>query len=157
MASNKPTTADAELILRLYEVRREAEMRKARHWWVVTFWPRNADDFMEIVTNLGSQENNWLRQVASYWGMAASFVVNGALNEDLFMELSFCGEMFLIFAKVHPFIGEVRERLKTQEFMANVEKLIKGTEKGRERLKQFEERVAARLKTMVDAAVAKAS
>src|SRR5713226_9908882 len=86
MASNKPTTADAELILRLYEARREAEMRKARHWWVVTFWPRNADDFMEIVTNLGSQENNWLRQVASYWGMAASFVVNGELNEDLFMD-----------------------------------------------------------------------
>src|SRR6266849_793815 len=157
MASNKPTTADAELILRLYEARREAEMRKARHWWVVTCWPRNADDFMEIVTNLGSPENNWLRQVASYWGMAASFVVNRALNEELFMALSSCGEMFLIFAKVHPFLGEVRERLKTQEFMANVEKLIKGTEKGRERLKQFEERVAARRKTMAEAAVAKAS
>jgi len=157
MPSSKPTPADAELILRLYDVRREAEMRKARDWWVVKFWPQNADQFMEIVTNLGSQENNWLRQVASYWGIAASFVLKGALNEDLFMELSFCGEMFLIFAKVHPFIGEVRERLKTQEFMANVEKLIKGSEKGRERLKQFEERVAARRKTMAEAAVAKAS
>jgi len=75
----------------------------------------------------------------------------------LFMETSFCGEMFVMFAKVSPFLKELREKMKMPEFMANTEKLISSSERGRERLKQFEERVAARRKMMAEAAVAKAS
>ena len=52
-----PTAADAQLILQLYDLRREAEMRKARNWWLVTFWPRTADEFIKVATALGSQEN----------------------------------------------------------------------------------------------------
>src|SRR6059058_847296 len=102
--STKPTPADAELILKLYDLRREAEMRKARNWWVGAFWPQNADEVAKIASALGTQENNWLRQVGGYWEMAASLVLHGALNEDLFLEGSFSGEMFFIFAKVRPFL-----------------------------------------------------
>jgi hypothetical protein len=62
----KPTTADAQIILQLYDLRREAEMRKARHWWGMDFFPQNADDFLKIVWAMGTQENNWLRMVSGY-------------------------------------------------------------------------------------------
>ena len=153
----KPTAADAELILKLYDLRREAEMRKARNWWILDFWPERADDFIKIATALGTQENNWLRQVGGYWDMAASLVLHGTLSEELFLEPAFSGEMFLIFTKVHPFLNDLREKMKSATIMANVEKVIKGSKTGRERLKQTEERVAARRKMMKEAAVAKAS
>src|SRR5947207_12782387 len=101
--STKPTPADAELILKLYDLRREAEMRKARNWWAGAFWPQNADEVAKIVSALGSQENNWLRLVAGYWKMAASLVLHGALNEDLFLVGRYSGELFFILAIVRPF------------------------------------------------------
>ncbi len=66
------TAADAELILKLYDLRREAEMRKARHWWTAAFWPQTAEEVLKITSNMGGQENNWFRQVSGYWSMAAS-------------------------------------------------------------------------------------
>ena len=141
--STQATPADAELILKLYDLRREPEMRKARNWWLVNFWPENADDFAKIGMSLGSQENNWLRQVGGYWEMAASLVLHGALNEDLFLEGSFSGEMFFIFAKVHPFLAELREKFQNPNMMGNIEKLINRSEKGRNTFKAVEARVAA--------------
>jgi len=78
----KATAADAQLIMQLYDLRREAEMRKGRNWWFTGFWPRSADDFLKIAFAPGTPENNWLRQVSGYWSMAASFVLQGALNAD---------------------------------------------------------------------------
>jgi hypothetical protein len=133
--SKKPTIADAELILKLYDLRREAEMRKARHWWVADFWPQTADDFMKIGGAMGTQENNWLRQVSGYWSMAASFVLHGALNEELFIQPSVSGEMFLVFGKVHPFLKELREKIGDPHVFANIEKVIMNSKFGRDRLK----------------------
>src|SRR5437016_14669024 len=99
-------------------------MRKARHLWVVNFWPDSADDLGKIAMAAGTQENNWMRQVTGYWEMAASFVLHGTLSEELFMELAFCGEMFVIYAKVRPFLRDLREQLKSPTIMANIEKLI---------------------------------
>lgn len=149
----KPTTADAELILKLYDLRREAEIRKARNWWFVNFWPENADDFMKIALAAGTQENNWLRQVPGYWDLAASLVVHGTLNETLFLEPAFSGEMFLIFAKIHPFLKEVREKTQNPRMLANVENVIKKSKASRERLKFVEQRMAARRKQMKEGAV----
>lgn len=146
--SSQATASDVELILKLYDLRREPEMRKARNWWLVTFWPESADDVYKIGMALGSQENNWLRQVGGYWEMAASFVLHGALNEDLFLEGSFSGEMFFIFSKLHPFLAELRERFQNPNMMGNIEKLILRSEKGRSTLKMVEERVTARRKAM---------
>ena len=139
--SSTPTTADAELIAKLYDLRREAELRKARNWWL-GFWPDSAEDILKIATALGTQENNWLRQAGGYWEMAASFVLHGALNRELFLEPSFSGEMFVFFGKVEPFVKEVREKMQNPTIFGNVEKLIASSAGGPERLKQTQERLA---------------
>ena len=152
--AKKPTAMDAQLILQLYDLRREAEMRKARNWWVTQFWPKNADDFMKVAFALGSQENNWLRQVAGYWSMAASFVLHGALSSDLFLQPAVSGEMFIVLAKVHPFLKELREKAGDPEMFGTVEKVITGSKYGRERLKFMLKRVEMMREKM---ATAKAS
>lgn len=91
------------MLLQLYDLRREAEMRKARQWWLADFWPRNVDDFAKVPMSPGSPENSRLRQVASYWGMAASFVLQGVLSEELFLRPECSGEMFVMFGKVYRF------------------------------------------------------
>jgi len=131
----KATARDAQLILQLYDLRREVELRKARSWWMGEFWPNGADDFMKVAYTMGTQENNWLRQVPSYWSMAASFVLEGALNEELFLRPSFSGEMFLIFGKVYPFLEELREKSGDEMMFADIEKVIGRTKWGRERLR----------------------
>lgn len=136
-----PTTADAELIVKLYDLRREPELRKARNWWL-GFWPDSADDIIKVGSAMGSQENAWLRQAGGYWEMAASFVLHGALNRDLFLEPSFSGEMFVFFGKVEPFVKELREKMNNPGIFANVEKLITTSEGAPERLKQTQERLA---------------
>lgn len=133
--AKKPTTADAELILKLYDLRREAEMRKARHWWLGEFWPENAEDFMKVAGAAGTPENAWLRQVGSYWSMAASFVLQGALNEEMFIQPAVSGEMYFLLAKVHPFLKELREKLGDPHFFGNIETLVTRSKFGRERLK----------------------
>jgi hypothetical protein len=132
--TKKPTHADAELILKLYDARREAEIRKARQWWTATFWPESADEILKVMRGIGTQENAWLRQVLGYWGMATSFVSHGVLSEDLFFEPSFSGEMFVIFAKVEPHLKELREKLQNPMLLAAVEKLVR-SKAGRERYK----------------------
>jgi|SRR6185437_16272253 len=137
----KPTSADAQLVLQLYDLRRETEMRKARAWWA-GFWPASADDVVKVVNSFGTPENAWFRQVAGYWGTAASLVLSGALNEELFAETN--GEMWFTFSKVSPFIDEVRQKLNRPESFLRVEKLAKKTKAGRELLKGMEKQFASR-------------
>jgi hypothetical protein len=139
--SKKPTASDAQLIMQLYDLRREAEMRKARSWWLGEFWPQSADDFMKIAGAMGSQENNWLRQVGGYWSMAASFVLHGAVSEELFIQPAVSGEMVFVFAKVQPFLKELREKSGDPQLFGNIEKVITGSKFGRERLKLTLKRV----------------
>jgi len=139
--AKQPSAQDAALILRLYELRREPELRKARHWWLAEFSPRAADDFLKVARAFGTQENNWLRQVPSYWAIAASFVLQGVLSEELFLRPSCSGEMFVIFAKVHPFLPELRKKLEDPEVFLDIEKVIMSTKWGRERLKFISKRI----------------
>jgi len=149
------THADAELILKLYDARREAEIRKARHWWTTAFWPESADDVVKVMRSIGAQENAWLRQVLGYWSMASSFVSHGVLNEDLFFEPSFSGEMFFIYAKLEPYLPELREKLQNPLLLANLEKLIHSP-KGQERYKVISKNVENLRKTRAES-MAKAS
>jgi len=137
----KATIADAQLIVQLYDLRREAEMRKARNWWAGEFFPQSADDFLKVAWAMGTQENNWLRQVGGYWSMAASFVLQGALNEELFIQPAVSGEMVFVFAKVQPFLKELREKMGDPQMFGNIEKVITGSKFGRERLKLTLKRV----------------
>jgi hypothetical protein len=152
--SKEPTATDAELILKLYDLRREAEMRKARDWWVVKFWPQTADDFIKVANALGTQENNWLRQVGGYWDMAAALVLHGTIHPELFLEGGVSGEMFFLYAKMQPILKDVREKMQSPGLFSNVEKVIMQSEAGRERLKTVSTRVAARRKAMAEAAKA---
>ena len=76
------TVTDAQLVLQLYDLRRESEMRKARNFFLSLF-PQTADDVLKVFYAFGSQENAWLRQVISYWDMVASLVLRGAFHEGL--------------------------------------------------------------------------
>ena len=140
--AKKATAKDAELVMQLYDLRREPEMRKARNWWLGEFWPDNADEFMKIAWAMGTQENNWLRQAGGYWSMAATFVESGALNRELFLHPSVSGEMFFLFGKIAPFVKELREKLGDEEAFANIERVIKSTAWGRKRLDFVIKRIA---------------
>jgi hypothetical protein len=127
-------------------------MRKARDWWLVTFWPQTADDFIKVASGLGSQENNWFRQVMGYWDMAAALVLHGTIDHELFLEGGVSGEMFFLYAKVQPILTEVREKMQSPRLLGNVEKVITQSAAGQERLKIISARVAARRKAMAEAA-----
>ena len=139
----KPTVDDARLILELYDLRREPELRKARQWWLITFWPKSADDFVKVAMAMGSQENNWLRQVGSYWGIAVSFVLNEIVSEKLFFQPAFCGELYFILAKVHPFLAEIREKMNNPDLFVAMEKAILGSKIARAQFEKVEARVSA--------------
>jgi hypothetical protein len=132
-----PTAQDAQLIMQLYDLRREAEMRKARAWFA-GWWPNTAEEILKVVQGGGTQENAWFRQVSGYWDMAASFVVRGALNEDLFIDSG--GEMWFIFAKLQPFLKEVRQQMNSPHLYARIEKLATRSKDGRERVQMMAKR-----------------
>lgn len=149
----KPTPADASVILQLYDLRREAELRKARNWWLAEFWPETAADFLKVAQAIGTPENNWLRQVSSYWELAASVVLHGGVNETLFLEPASSGEMFFIFAKLHPVLKDLREKMQNPRLLANAEKVVTKSKTGRERLRVVEQRLTARREQMKEGGV----
>lgn len=114
------TPADAEIILRLYELRTEAEMRKARAWMTGEFWPKSADDYFAVANNPADPHNPWLRQVLTYWEMAAAMVLHGAVSAELFVDCN--GEGFYLLAKFAPILDAIREKSPT--FMNKTGELV---------------------------------
>src|SRR5215469_7500372 len=129
--SETATANDAQIIMQLYDLRREGEMRKARQWFA-GFWPASAEDFLQVINAVNPQENAWFRQVSGYWDMAASFVLRGVLNEDLFVDSG--GEMWFTLAKVYPFLQEVRDKTNSPYLYERIEQLATQSKDGRERL-----------------------
>ena len=140
--TRKATYADADLTLKLYDLRRESEMRKARNYMVMQFNPQSAAEALAIVQGFGSQENAWLRQVLGYWDMAAAMVNLGVLHPDLFYAST--GEAYLLFAKFDPHLAEIRRAIESPGFMAELEKAVNCTQKGRERLALMRKRILQR-------------
>jgi hypothetical protein len=138
MSSAQPTYQDAELILKLYDLRREAVMREARNF-IATFAPASVDEFMAVTFAFGTKENAYVRQVLGYWEMAASLIVHGTLNAALAQDT--LGEMIFVYAKIQPFLKEIRQKLNSPEFMQNTEKVIEGTPEGRDRLARMQQRM----------------
>ncbi len=136
----KATPADADVILYLYDLRRDDEMRKARHFVSAEFWPETAEDVLRVIRAYPSRENTWLRQVISYWEMAAAFVLRGALHEQLFYDCT--GEMSCVFSKFQPFLKELRPKLPF--FLLTVEEVIMRLPEGRERLARIQRRLERR-------------
>ena len=101
-----PTHEDANLILRLYELRREERMRQARAWFTANFYVQNLAD-MQALCPIGSEENASMRMVTSYWDMVASFVATGVLNEELFFQSG--RELLLVWIRIKPMLDEARK------------------------------------------------
>ena len=107
MQKTLATSADAEIILKLYQLRTDPLMRQARAWLAGDFWPATADDFFGVLSS-GSQESAYLRQVVSYWEMAAALVLHGALSADLYIDCN--NEPFLILAKLESILPEIHAK-----------------------------------------------
>jgi len=114
------TAADAELILKLYELRREPTMRAARNF-VASFNPASFEELAALHRDSGSQNNAYWRQALSYWDMAAALVLHGALDADLFADTN--GENVFFYAKFAPF-HELYQQTFGNPFMAKTAKLI---------------------------------
>ena len=115
------TPADAEIILKLYDLRREEVMRKARAWVIGEFWPATADEYFAVVMNPADPHSAYVRQVITYWEMAAAMVLHGAVSAELFVDCN--AEGFLLLAKFAPILEVIREKLPT--FMAKTADLVK--------------------------------
>lgn len=140
--SAKPTAADAEVVLHLYDQRMEATMRKARNFMVLEFWPQNYDEFAKLAAAFGTEQQTWLRQVVSYWDQACSLCLRGAVHEDVFID--YAGEAFFLYAKFERFVAQFRKDVNAG-FMVNVEKLVTATPERRQRIKNVQATIAKRV------------
>ena len=115
-----PDRSDVDLVLKLYDLRRESEMRKARSF-IGEFEPHTIEDVVAVL-DYEHPGNAHFRQVTSYWGMVADFAVRGLLHPEMFA--SHCGEALWVYAKFEPFLPQIRERF-SPVFMANIEAAVK--------------------------------
>lgn len=106
MERSLATPADAEIILKLYQLRTEAVMRQARAWVLGEFWPRTAEEYFAVAQNPADPHSAWLRQVLSYWEMAAAMVLHGAVSAELFVDCN--AEGFYLLAKFAPMLEAIR-------------------------------------------------
>jgi hypothetical protein len=130
------TAQDAEIILKLYELRRETEMRKAREYITNEFWPESFDGLWKEIGMTGDKYR-WFRQVYAYWEMAAALAVFGAVDEDLFVATQL--EMIYTFAKISPYLKSFRET--NADFLISITKLCEQNATARQRLEHAEKQI----------------
>ena len=145
MANDRKVTAkDAQVVIQLYDLRREPVMRAARKFMVSEFWPQSYDEFKALMLDYGSERNAFARQCLTYWDMAAAMVLHGAVNEDLFYACN--GEPYFLFAKYGQYLPQLRKDY-TSQFLVNLEALC-NRPKCKARIKEFQARVEMRRKAM---------
>lgn len=118
------------LMLHLYEMRREPVMREARAWFIANFHPQTPEDVLKICPP-GSKENGYLRQVASYWEMVANIVSRGLVNEEFFFETS--GEQWVVWECIKPIASAWRTLLKNPHAWEKLEEHCTRLEAWREK------------------------
>jgi hypothetical protein len=111
---------DVMAILKLYELRRDPEMRAARQWYFSTFAPQSAMDIIALYRG-GERASANFRMVASYWDMASSFVLNGAIDEKMFFDSG--TEHIFVYAKIEPFLAEFRQLIQEPDYLIHLENL----------------------------------
>jgi hypothetical protein len=116
--SMQATYDDANLILRLYELRREEKLREGRAWFVRAFSASTATELNEQCVP-GSEEHAFYRMVTTYWDMAASMITAGVLNEDLFFQSN--GELLLVYLRMKPLLPQLRTGMQNPELYKNLE------------------------------------
>jgi hypothetical protein len=139
MSESQPTHFDADLILKLYDLRREPVMREARQF-LGQLSLKSLDDLLKLANAFGTKEQAYLRQVAGYWEMAASLVNRGALNREL--ALDNFQEMFFVYAKFQPYLEAYRQHTGTPQFMRQIQQLAESSAETRERTAAMQKRQA---------------
>jgi hypothetical protein len=117
---SRPTYDDANLILRLYDMRREDRMRKARAWFTANFKVRTWEELQTLAPG-GSDENASYRMVVTYWDMVGSFITSGVLNKDLFFESG--RELLLVWERMRDVLPVVREQYHDPHLWGHLEKV----------------------------------
>jgi len=135
-------------IIKLYELRREPVMREARTWFDGFY----AESFQDIIELFKTPDERYFRMVLTYWDMAAAFVNHGAIDEQLFHEIN--GEHVAVYAKVEPFIEDLRAMLQNPTGLANLEKLALQAPNAKEMMDGFRERAKERKTARQQAAAA---
>jgi hypothetical protein len=122
----------AELIMKLYDLRRESVMREARNWFF-TFNPESIEDIQRAAMG---EHSAYFRMVTTYWDMACSFVNHGAIDADMFTDAT--GEQVFVFAKIQPFLEQIRAA-GNPAYMQNLEKAVMAMPGAEERLARSRE------------------
>ncbi|HUZ47063.1 MAG TPA: hypothetical protein VMW54_10545 [Terriglobia bacterium] len=117
---------DAELLLRLYDMRREEKLRQAREWFAREYRGETAEAFTRKYPP-GSDENAFFRMLVSYWEMVASIVNRGLINQEFFFENT--GEFFAVWEKIKAGMPAIRESFKNPHLWKNLEVLAGNYEK----------------------------
>ncbi|HET9766531.1 MAG TPA: hypothetical protein VFS60_06775 [Thermoanaerobaculia bacterium] len=128
----------AQLILKLYELRREPVLREARTWFIRGFHP---DTIADVQAAFASERNPHLRMVVGYWDMACSLVVHGALDRQMFLDAN--GEVIGTFAKVHPLLDEIRQAFSQPGFAKHIEEVVMSVPGVEERMEIMRKRFRA--------------
>lgn len=124
---------DVELLIKLYELRRDDAMRRARAWYFSEFNPQSAKDIGVLLLS-GLEASAHYRMVTSYWEMAASFVANGGIDEKMFLDAN--SEHLGIWSKLEPFIAEMREMFREPDYLVHLEALVMKTPNAKEILER---------------------
>src|SRR4029453_16777769 len=124
---------DADLILKLYDLRREATMREARNWFF-TFNPTSAAEYIEAMMG---PNGAYVRMVVSYWDMACTLVNHGAIDEAMFNEAN--GEHLFIFAKIEPILAEMRQQWNAPDMLKNYEAVTRRIPDNEKKLTEIRE------------------
>jgi len=112
---------DALVILKLYELRSESLMRAARAWFFTEFSPQSGREIVALLQS-GEKQSAYYRMVASHWEVAAALVNNGGIDEAMFLAAN--TEHLVVFAKLQPFVAEIRETIGEPDYLANLEQLV---------------------------------
>ncbi len=140
----------ADLLLKLYDMRREPTMRQARSWFI-TFIPDRADDIGAV---LRSEHSAAFRMVTSFWDMAASFVNNGAIDEKMFNDAN--AEHIVVFALIEPVVADHRKKVGQPHYLLQLEQLVMRIPGAKERLTATRERFKQMASARAAAAAASA-
>lgn len=128
-------------MLKLYELRSEQTMRQARDWFMTRFYPESAQDIFNVLVSEHSAD---FRMVASYWDMAAAFVVLGAINDEMFNAIN--TEHVAVYAKLQPFLKELRERpgIPPYLYLKHLEPVVLGMDDAQERVAVMQQYMKSR-------------
>lgn len=124
------THEQGEMLLKLYDIRREPKLRQARQWFVSQFHPASFDDVVKMFMGPG-EEGSYIRMVATYWDMVANYASRGLIDEEFLFETS--GEQWIVWERLKPVIGQWREAFKNPHTFSHLEQHVARYEAWRER------------------------